>query len=199
MKALAWDNDLDKEQIREQARLCRRDLAKTAGLGFGTKLVEYFQSNFDVQSGDKVAGYWPITNEADVKPLLATLHDHGCTCLLPVVIARDTALVFRQWQPGDVLTPSDLDIPEPGTDKATGQPEVLLVPLLAFDSQGNRLGYGGGFYDMTLTELRRESNITAIGIAYSRQEVDLIPNESFDQRLDWVITEAGATQFKADG
>jgi 5-formyltetrahydrofolate cyclo-ligase len=189
---------LDKEKIREQARLRRRDLAKTMGLGFGTKMVEQFLANFEVQTGDKVAGYWPITNEVDVKPLLKVLHDNGCICLLPVVIARDTALLFRQWQPGDELIPSDLGISEPRTDKASGQPDILLVPLLAFDSQGNRLGYGGGYYDMTLSEFRGERDITAIGIAYSGQEVDSIPNESFDQRLDWVITENGATQYNAD-
>ena len=189
---------MDKEQIREQARLHRRELAKTTGLSFGTELARQFQANFEVRKSDFVAGYWPITNEANVKPLLAKLHDNGCTCLLPVVIARDTALLFRQWQPGDELILSDLGISEPRTDKASGQPDILLVPLLAYDSLGNRLGFGGGYYDRTLSELRSERNITAIGIAFSGQEVDLIPNESFDQRLDWVITEAGATAFNVD-
>jgi 5-formyltetrahydrofolate cyclo-ligase len=111
------------------------------------------------------------------------------------VIARDTALVFREWQPGDELAPSDLDIPEPTIDKSVGIPEFLLVPLLAFDRQGYRLGYGGGYYDRTLQDLRATRDITAIGIAYQGQEVDSVPHESFDQRLDGVITEAGVTRF----
>ena len=193
------DLPLDKEQIREQARLRRRELAKTAGRGFGSKLVETFFENFNVSSHDSVAGYWPITREANVTPLITALHEKECTCLLPVVVARDTALVFRQWQPGDALASSELDIPEPSADKPEAVPNIILVPLLAFDAEGNRLGYGGGYYDRTLSDLRRVRDITAIGIAYAGQEVDSVPNESFDQRLDWVITEAGATSFGANG
>ena len=192
------DTSALKDQIREQARLRRRDLAKTAGLGFGAKLTELFFGNFKIDAGTKIAGYWPITREADVEPLLNTLHQKTCTCLLPVVVARDTALVFREWQPGDALAPSDLDIPEPSTGKPEGVPDILLVPLLAFDGEGYRLGYGGGYYDRTLQDLRAVDEIIAVGIAYSGQEVDSVPHESFDQRLDWVITEAGATPFNLD-
>jgi len=189
---------LDKDQLREQARLRRRELAKAVGLGFGTTLIEYFDANFQLQPGEKLGGYWPITNEADVKPLLKKITENGGTCLLPVVIARDTCLLFREWLQADDLAPSEMGIPEPHTNRPAGIPDILLVPLLAYDAQGNRLGYGGGYYDRTLSELRGERKITAIGIAYSGQEVDSIPNESFDQRLDWVITEAGATEFNAD-
>lgn len=192
------DNSALKDQIREQARLSRRDLAKTAGLGFGAKLSELFFENIDVDAGTKIAGYWPITREANVEPLLNALHKKTSTCLLPVVVARDTALVFREWQPGDELTPSDLGIPEPSADKPADAPDILLVPLLAFDRQGYRLGYGGGYYDRTLQDLRAERKIIAVGIAYGGQEVDSMPHESFDQRLDWVITEAGATPFNLD-
>jgi 5-formyltetrahydrofolate cyclo-ligase len=189
------DIDSQKDLMREAARLRRRDLAKSAGLGFGGALVDFFFADFDLAAGSKIAGYWPITREADVKPLLGKLAEKSVICLLPVVIARDTALVFREWQPGDELAPSDLDIPEPTIDKSVGIPEFLLVPLLAFDRQGYRLGYGGGYYDRTLQDLRATRDITAIGIAYQGQEVDSVPHESFDQRLDGVITEAGVTRF----
>jgi len=184
-----------KDQIREEARLRRRDLAQAAGLGFGAKLTTHFFENFDVDAENKIAGYWPITREADVKPLLNALQQKACICLLPNVIAKDTALVFRHWLPGDDLAPSDLGIPEPSTNKPEGIPDILLVPLLAFDRQGYRLGYGGGYYDRTLLDLRASRKITAIGIAYAGQEVDSVPHESFDQRLDWVLTEKGGTQF----
>lgn len=184
-----------KDQLREQARITRRELAMTAGLGFGSALIKHFSENFKIEPGTKVAGYWPITREADVKPLLNLLHEKKCKCLLPVVVERDRPLLFREWQPGDELQPSDLDIPEPGADNPEDVPEILLVPLLAFDAKGYRLGYGGGFYDMTLQELRQNSDITAIGIAYSGQQVEAVPTDNFDQALDWVITEVGALKI----
>lgn len=106
--------------------------------------------------------------------------------------------MFRHWQPGDDLAVSDLKISEPTPDKRLEIPDILLVPLLAFDNSGHRLGFGGGYYDRTLSDLRAKRDITAIGFAYAGQEVDNIPQESFDQRLDWVMTEQGLHKFNTD-
>ena len=188
-------NDGLKGKAREQARQRRRYIATSTGREFGARLAAHFFANFDVEVGTRVSGYWPIAHEADVEPLLIQLSEKDCTCLLPVVAARDSALVFREWQPGDDLVQSDLGVSEPGVDKPVGIPDILLIPLLAFDDQGNRLGYGGGYYDRTLLDLRAERDITAIGIAFAGQEVETVPNGSFDQCLDWVITEEGAREL----
>ena len=189
------DIDSQKDLMREAARLRRRDLAKSAGLGFGGALVDFFFADFDLAAGSKIAGYWPITREADVKPLLGKLAEKSVICLLPVVIARDTALVFREWQPGDELAPSDLDIPEPTIDKSVGIPEFLLVPLLAFDRQGYRLGYGGGFYDRTIARLRVRGPVIAVGVAYQAQLVDSVPVGANDEPLDWMVTDTDALEI----
>ena len=106
-----------------------------------------------------------------------------------MVIAKNTPLVFRQWAPGDALVLGRWNIKVPPEEAPEVLPDVLLVPLLAFDRRGFRLGYGGGFYDRTLEKLRTLKKVTAIGIAYAGQEVDAVPYEEFDQRLDWIMTE----------
>jgi 5-formyltetrahydrofolate cyclo-ligase len=187
-----------KDQLRKQARLRRVDLAKAVGIQFGANLVDQFFLNFAKETltpGINIAGYWPIFSEADAKPLLNALHQKACTCFLPVVVAHGSSLIFREWQPGDELVTSDIGILEPDADKPVGVPDILLLPLLAYDKQGYRMGYGGGYYDRTLSDLRDSDKITAIGIAYAGQEVNDVPYENFDQRLDWVLTEKGAQEF----
>lgn len=138
-----------------------------------------------------VAAYWPMGDEFDIRPTLNALSGKGWVCALPVVVARDSALVFRRWQPGDNLASATMGTSVPGDASPILVPRVLLVPLLAFDAEGYRLGYGGGYYDRTLATLRRSGRIWAIGIGYAAQEIDHVPRESFDQRLDMIATERG--------
>ncbi len=121
--------------------------------------------------------------------LFDTLVADGWTTALPVVVAKNSPLVFRQWKPGEPLVLGRWDIKVPPETARDVQPDVLLVPLLAFDRMGYRLGYGGGFYDRTLEKLRACKKVTAIGIAYAGQEVDSVLHDEHDQRLDWVMTE----------
>ncbi|MBL8699894.1 MAG: 5-formyltetrahydrofolate cyclo-ligase [Alphaproteobacteria bacterium] len=138
-----------------------------------------------------VSAYWPMGDEFDVRPALQALFSAGWHCALPVVVAREAPLVFRAWQPGDRLVDAGFGTSVPPADAPVLVPRVLLVPLLAFDARGFRLGYGGGYYDRTLASLRRAGDVLAIGIGYAAQEIDHVPREPFDQRLDLIATERG--------
>jgi 5-formyltetrahydrofolate cyclo-ligase len=191
---------IQKSSLRRLARLRRKSLAKDVDPYIGIKLIEIFEKYFITKVDETVAGYWPIGNEADVKPLLIKLNQFGCTCLLPVVVAVNERLIFREWRPEDNLVLSDMGVLEPVAHRQEGEPDILLVPLLAFDMQGNRLGYGGGYYDRTLKTLRTKAKDTnkkleVIGVCYAGQIVESVPHDEFDQPIDWVITEEGLCKF----
>ena len=136
-----------------------------------------------------VSGFFPYKSEIDARPLLGKLAGEGWTTCLPIVIALGKPLIFRRWLPGEPTVPGIWDIPRPADDAPLAEPDVLLVPLMAFDRLGYRLGYGGGFYDRTLEQLRARKTVIAIGIAYSAQEVEAVPRGAHDQPLDYVMTE----------
>lgn len=140
--------------------------------------------------GRIVSGYLPIRTELDPLPALRALHDLGYRLCVPVIEAKGRPLGFRRWAPGvaTMRGPFDVEIPVQGE---TVEPDVLLVPLLAFDARGFRLGYGGGFFDRTLQRLRGAKPVRALGFAYAAQRVAEVPVEETDARLDAVITEAG--------
>jgi 5-formyltetrahydrofolate cyclo-ligase len=138
-----------------------------------------------------VSAFFPYKSEIDTRPLLGKLASEGWTTCLPIVVALGEPLIFRRWMPGQPTVPGTWDIPQPTYDAELVEPDVLLVPMMAFDKHGFRLGYGGGFYDRTLAMLRAKKTITAIGVAYSAQEVDSIVHDSHDQALDYVLTEKG--------
>jgi 5-formyltetrahydrofolate cyclo-ligase len=138
-----------------------------------------------------VSAFFPYKSEIDTRALLGRLAGEGWTTCLPIVIALGEPLIFRRWLPGQLTTPGMWDIPQPTDDAELVEPDVLLVPMMAFDKNGFRLGYGGGFYDRTLEVLRAKKTITAIGVAYSAQEVDSVPHDSHDQALDYVLTKKG--------
>jgi 5-formyltetrahydrofolate cyclo-ligase len=139
-----------------------------------------------------ISGFFPFKNEITVLPLLAKLASEGWTTSLPIVMGEGEALMFRSWMPGEPTRPGVWDIPIPLESAAEVAPDVLLVPMLAFDRRGYRLGYGGGYYDRTLAGLRARKNVIAIGIAYSGQEIAEVPCGAWDEPLDWIMTERGA-------
>jgi 5-formyltetrahydrofolate cyclo-ligase len=139
--------------------------------------------------GSRVAvAYWPIRGEADPLPLLAALAEAKIETALPVVAGRGKPLIFRAWRRGDPLIDSPLGLREPTPDSPAAEPDLLFVPLAAFDRAGHRLGYGAGYYDATLAGLRAKRPL-AVGLAFSTQEVERIPAEPHDHPLAFVITE----------
>jgi len=184
-----------KTALRDRARATRRAAHDRFGPRIGPILAANFFARFSYPESVDVAGYWPVGEEADVCPLLTALDQRGHRVGLPRVVGPDAPLRFLRWRPGDTLVPGYSAIPEPAADAEEVAPTVLLLPLLAFDASGRRLGYGGGFYDRTLAALRARSAIEAIGIAYAEQEVDSLPAADHDERLDWVVTELGCRRF----
>ena len=160
-------------------------------------LMRNFLEAVELRTGESVSGYWPVKEEIDVKPLLQILHKRGHVCGLPVIVAKHTPLSFKHWDPEKPLVEGKWGIPVPPEDAAEMTPELLLVPLLAFDAQGNRLGYGAGFYDRTISKLRSRAarRPLAVGIGYAAQEVEHVPCDETDERLDWVVTEQSAKRF----
>jgi 5-formyltetrahydrofolate cyclo-ligase len=138
-----------------------------------------------------VSGFAPLADEFRLWPLLRRLAAERVSLALPVIDGKGKPLLFRAWQPGDQTAAGIWGIAEPTPDKPCVEPDIVLVPLLAFDREGWRLGYGGGFYDRTLRGLRARKPIVAVGIAFDEQRVDAVPHLDYDERLDWVLTPSG--------
>ena len=184
-----------KTAIRASARETRAQAFARFGERIGPILCANFLTQFSYPPNVDMTGYWPTNEEADIRPLMTALHQRGHRVALPRVVRRGAPLRFLRWHPGDHLEAGFGGILEPAAGAEEIHPAVLLVPLLGFDGSGLRLGYGGGFYDLTLAALRRARDIEAIGIAYSDQEVDSLPVGDHDERLDWVVTELGCRRF----
>lgn len=141
-----------------------------------------------------VAGYAAIRGEADPFPLMVALANQGHPLCLPQT--RGDALVFRAWKPGDPLVVGRMSVPEPDDKAKERRPDLLIVPLLAFDKSGYRLGYGRGYYDRYLAEQRPKRTLRAVGIAFAAQEVEELPREAFDEPLDAVVTQDRVIRFE---
>ncbi len=187
-------SDLDeaKQSLRRSATTRRREAAARDDGAAGRALAETVLRDIALPDGAAVSGYWPIASEIDVAPLLRELAARGHRIALPAVTARDRPLVFRAWREGDAMADGPFGIREPLASAATIEPQVVLAPLLAFDRAGYRLGYGGGFYDRSLAELRAARPTLAIGVAWAAQEVRGVPHDGRDQPLDWVATQSEA-------
>jgi 5-formyltetrahydrofolate cyclo-ligase len=160
----------------------------------GTRAAAHLSAYLEAFAGRVLAGYLPIRTEIDPRPVLAAWSG---PVALPVVEAPRRPLVFRGWRPGDPLVRGSFGVPVPEAVRLL-VPEVLIVPLLAFDGRGYRLGYGGGFYDRTLAALRGAGRpVAAVGFAYAAQRADALPTDATDVRLDAVVTEDGPEVFGA--
>ena len=185
-----------KRALRGDCEARRRQASAAAGPTAGEAAAGHFFSAIELSAGRVVSGYWPMRHEFDVVPLLTALHARGHRCALPVVVGRGRPLEFRAWSPGAALVEAGFGTRAPPDDAERATPDVLLVPLLAFDDAGYRLGYGGGFYDLTLAALRAAGGQPlAVGCAFAAQRLDALPFDATDQRLDWVVTERRAMAF----
>src|ERR1700744_711297 len=180
----------EKDSLREAAKARRASLA-LACPDFAAR-ISGFVDALAVAKGAVVSFYWPMGDEADPRALAHVFAARGHTLALPVVAVKKSPLHFRAWREGEALVVHPFGMHEPPESAARVTPDVLLVPLLAFDAKGTRLGYGGGFYDRTLHSL---SVKRAVGIAYAGQAVDQLPCHAHDHPLDAVITEKGVRSF----
>jgi 5-formyltetrahydrofolate cyclo-ligase len=186
----------------------KADLRRAAGkrrdahAGDATAIPDRFLAAVSIPPDAAVSGYWPMRGELDPRPLMTALSARGHGLCLPVVVGKDRPLLFRAWRPGDTLVPGGFGTQVPDSGHEEIVPRLLLVPLLAFDRAGYRLGYGGGFYDRTLADLRAGAAlraagpVIAAGLAFSVQEMASVPHDANDARLDWIVTETEAIKIE---
>jgi 5-formyltetrahydrofolate cyclo-ligase len=183
-----------KSELRKLAREKRRGVLHP---DIGAALAVHAGS-LGLAPGSVVGAYHALPEEADPALLVRALVGQGCHIAFPRIVASDLPLEFHLVPDGEVLKRGAHGIHEPQAHWPSVMPHLLLVPLLAFDKNGHRLGYGGGFYDRTLFAYRSgsPSRIRAIGLAYEAQEMESVPAEAHDMKLDGVLTERGLTRYK---
>ncbi len=185
-----------KAALRHQAIVQRDRAAEAAGPKAALMIARRVLGDFVFVKGAVIAGYAAVRGEADPFPLMAALANQGHDLCLPQT--QEDKLVFRAWKPGDPLVVGRFNIPEPDAKARERRPDLVLVPVLAYDRDGYRLGYGGGYYDRYLAHHRPKRTIRAIGIAFAGQEVEELPREPTDEPLDAVVTEERVIRFERD-
>ena len=189
-------NLIDEKRILRGTMLAwRGSLAEAERLAAAEGLRTMFQRERPFETPAVVSGFWPIKEEIDIRPLMIELFNQGCQLALPVVQGKGQRLLFRAWRPGDALEAGVFGTLQPLPKREVIEPEALLVPLLACDQDGWRLGYGGGFYDRTVAALRARGRVAAVGVGFDAQRVPEVPHGPQDQRLDWLLTDQRACAF----
>ena len=192
----ALPTERSKQELRAAA-LAKRDALSDKQRAKSAQALAKRGLPLEITRGIVVSGYSPIRNEIDPTPLLLMLAAQGARLALPVINARGKSLTFRAWSPSDRLMLGALGIPEPSPAAAEVDPDVMLVPLAAFDRAGHRIGYGAGHYDYTFAHLRKSKAVTGIGLAFAIQEIETVPALSHDVALDYVLTERKAFDFRS--
>jgi 5-formyltetrahydrofolate cyclo-ligase len=185
-----------KQQLRATA-LAARDAIDDAGRNAAAQAIAARGLPFPLAAGTVVSGYAPIRSELDPMPLMRTLAAQGARLALPAIAARGQSLLFRAWAPDDRLVLGPLGISEPSPAATELLPDVMLVPLAAFDRAGHRIGYGGGYYDYTFSHLRKTRHVIGVGLAFAIQEIPLVPALAHDAALDYVLTEQQVFDFRS--
>ena len=180
----------EKDQLRAEMKTVREELA-ARDPDAGETLADKFPLKLLERYGPTVAVYLPIGSEIDPRPLMGKLTDAGAKLALPCVM-EDGHMVYRAYTRGDMLEQRPFGLLEPNAEVPEVQPTLVITPLLAFDRNGNRLGYGKGHYDRALSKLREQGRVFVCGLAFFGQEVEQVPAEAHDVPLDWVMTERGS-------
>jgi 5-formyltetrahydrofolate cyclo-ligase len=179
-----------KDALRDEA-FARRDALDRAWRGRAAHAIaERALTLPELQTVTPIGSYWPIRSEVDPRPLMEALLARGQEIALSQI--RHPHLSWRLWRPGDVLVKGGFGVREPGPDAPECFPKALLVPLAAFDRSGGRLGYGKGHFDRVIAALSMMHPVLTVGLAFSAQEIDRVPVEDHDRRLDVIVTEAAA-------
>ena len=194
-----WSEQLLKKQelkkrLREKAALIRGEISNEVAAEAAVAIAERFFRTWSPGRSKVIAVFWPIKSEINIRPLIEKLYQAGCSIALPEVVAPSKVLLFRKWTPRAKMTKGSYNTFVLTANAAVMEPDWILVPLLAFDSERFRLGYGGGYYDATLSQLAKQREIFTIGVAYDVQEFDAVPKESSDFQLDAVLTEKRVIQ-----
>jgi len=171
------------------AALARRDALPAEERQAAAEAIAARAFPVAVAPGMIVSGFFPMKSEINPMPLMRKLAEAGAQLALPAIAGRGHPLMMRAWGFGAPLKSGQWGIREPTADAAQVAPDILIVPLAAFDRSGHRIGYGAGYYDMTIRGLRARKPITAIGIAFAAQEIPRVPATERDERLDLVLTE----------
>jgi 5-formyltetrahydrofolate cyclo-ligase len=193
--ATTQDSQADKAQLRSEA-LGRRDAMPAEARAKAVETVRQRPFPVTVRERAIVSGFSPIKTEFNPVPLMRKLADSGALLALPVVAGRGLPLTMRAWKFGDEMASGVWGIREPKPDAPEVFPDILLVPLAAFDRSGHRIGYGAGHYDRTIARLRDMKKIVTIGVCFAVQEIERVPATAFDQRLDLVLTESEVIDFR---
>jgi len=187
--------DVAKTELRRRALERRESIPPDQRLAAAQAIAELAPAVL-LRSEIIVSGYSPLNSEISPLPLMRRCAQAGAHLALPVVVGRGQPLIMRAWDFGQDLGSGVWGIREPKPDAPEAYPDVVLVPLLAFDRRGHRIGYGAGYYDMTIERLRSLKAITAIGVAYAAQEFDEVPTTPRDARLDLVLTDRGINDYR---
>jgi 5-formyltetrahydrofolate cyclo-ligase len=182
-----------KAALRVKARAARASLDHAERAEAARAAAGHFFEGIALKPDDVVAAYWRIRDELDCQPILVRLMDSNQKVVLPVVTGEEEPLDLRVWEQGASLYEAGFGTLAPSDLAPRAEPDIVIMPLLGFDSKGTRLGYGGGYYDRTLAGLGRKPLL--VGLAFAAQELDEIPREAHDVPLDAVVTEAGVRHF----
>lgn len=174
-----------KRRLRAEFSVLRADPA------LGLRIAGHVLEQVPVRPGAVVSGFWPLPGEIDVRPLLLALAGRGHAIALPRTPRRGLPLRFHRWRPGDSLERGPIGLSQPAATAPVLLPDLVLVPMVAFDAGLRRLGHGGGYYDRTLAGLRAAGSPFALGIAFAAQQAEGLPADALDARLDAVATENG--------
>ena len=183
----------EKARLRKEVLARRKAMTVTDRIERSLQLVDHADKLSLVQSA-VVAGFWPIRDEIDPRPLLDRLRQKGHLLCLPVMVGP--SLIFRRLDRDTELVAAGFGCMEPGPQAEEVRPDVLLMPLAGFDANGNRIGYGKAFYDTTISALEKSGPLLRIGVAFATQEVDRVPVEAHDRPLNGILTEQGYRAFR---
>jgi 5-formyltetrahydrofolate cyclo-ligase len=186
---------IEKSRLRTEA-IARRDTLPADQRKAAAAAIAALAFPLPIRAGTIVSGFMPLKSEISPLPLLHKLTEQGARLALPAIAGRGHPLVMREWTWGEPLAAGVWGIREPLPHAPAIDPDIVLAPLLAFDRAGHRLGYGGGYYDLTIAQLRGRKTIVAVGVAFAVQEVFTVPVTPRDASLDLVLTERGVIDFR---
>jgi 5-formyltetrahydrofolate cyclo-ligase len=187
-------NQIEKAELRAAA-LAKREAMPAQQRADAASTIAARDFPVPVAKGAIVSGFSPMKSEINPIPLMRKLFDAGAQLALPVIVGRGKPLIMRAWKFGDPFKAGQWGIREPVAEAPEVYPDILIVPLAAFDRRGHRIGFGAGYYDMTIAALRAKKKVTAVGIAFSVQEIERVPSTDRDARLDFMLTEREVIDF----